>query len=135
MAPVQSWPELAKAPTIAPSAAASRSASANTTNGALPPSSRCTRLSVPAASAITLRPARGEPVTEISATSGWRASAPPVSGPGPGRTLRIPGGTPASSASRPSMSEVSGVSSEGLSTTALPAASAGPIFQAAMFSG
>ena len=78
---------------------------------------------------------RVEPVTEISRTSGWRASAAPASAPGPGTTLKIPGGTPASSARRPSISAVSGVSSDGLSTTALPAASAGPTFQHAMFSG
>ena len=135
MAAVQSWPQLANAPTIAPSAAASRSASSNTTNGALPPSSRCTRLTVSAASRMTCVPVRVEPVTEISATSGWRASAAPASAPGPGTTLRIPGGTPASSARWPSMIAVSGVSSDGLSTTALPAASAGPIFHAAMLSG
>ena len=135
VAAVQSWPQLAKAPTIAPSAAASRSASSKTTNGALPPSSRCTRLTVPAASRMTLVPVRVEPVTEISATSSCRASAPPTSAPGPGITLRTPGGRPASSASRPSMSAVSGVSSDGLRTTVLPAASAGPIFQAAMLSG
>ena len=34
-----------------------------------------------------------------------------------------------------SRSAVSGVSSDGLSTTVLPAASAGPIFQVAMLSG
>jgi hypothetical protein len=94
-----------------------------------------TRLTVPAASRMTLVPVRVEPVTEISATSSWRASTPPTSGPGPGTMLSTPGGSPASSASRPSISAVSGVSSDGLSTTVLPAASAGPIFQAAMLSG
>src|SRR3954465_5199885 len=62
VAAVQSWPQLANAPTIAPSAAASRLASANTTNGALPPSSMCTRLTVPAAPPITLAPVRVGPV-------------------------------------------------------------------------
>ena len=50
----------------------------------------CTRLTVPAASRMTLAPVRVEPVTEISATSSWRASAPPTSGPGPGTTLSTP---------------------------------------------
>ncbi|MCY1216131.1 hypothetical protein D9M72_279960 [compost metagenome] len=36
---MQIWPELAKAPKMAPSTAASRSASSSTTSGALPPSS------------------------------------------------------------------------------------------------
>ena len=92
-------------------------------------------MTVSAASRMTAAPVRVEPVTEISATSGWRASAAPASGPGPGTTLKTPGGTPASSASRPSISAVSGVSSDGLRTTALPAASAGPTFQIAIFSG
>ena len=92
-------------------------------------------LDVPAASRMTAAPVRVEPVTEISATSGSRASAPPTSGPGPGTTFSTPGGRPASSARRASTSAVSGVSSLGLSTTALPAASAGPTFQAAMLSG
>ena len=78
---------------------------------------------------------RLEPVTEMSATAGLRASSPPTSGPGPGTTFSTPAGSPASSAMRPSISVVSGVSSLGFSTTELPAASAGPIFHAAMFSG
>ena len=60
------------APATAPWAAASRSASSNTTNGALPPSSRCTRLAVSAASAMIRRPTAVEPVKEVMATSGWR---------------------------------------------------------------
>ena len=55
--------------------------------------------------------------------------------PGPTTTLTTPSGTPASSAMRSSSSAVSGVSSAGLSTTVLPAASAGPSFQAAIVSG
>ncbi len=47
MAAVQSWPVLIRLPATAPWAAASRSASSKTTNGALPPSSRWTRLAVP----------------------------------------------------------------------------------------
>ena len=51
---------------------ASRSASANTTAGALPPSSRCTRLAVSAAAAITARPVAEEPVTETMSRAGVR---------------------------------------------------------------
>src|ERR1051326_4580517 len=43
--------------------------------------------------------------------------------------LMTPGGTPASSISSPSRSEVSGASSAGFRTTVQPVASAGPTFQ------
>ena len=46
VAAVQSWPALIRDAATAPWTAASRSASSKTTNGALPPSSRCTRLPV-----------------------------------------------------------------------------------------
>ena len=46
-----------------------------------------------------------------------------------------PAGTPASSASLTSASEVSGVSSAGLATTVQPAASAGAILRAIMAAG
>ena len=46
--------------------------------------------------------------------------------------MNTPGGNPASSASSPSRSAVSGVSSAGLRTTVLPAASAGAKPQPAM---
>ena len=49
-------------------------------------------------------------------------------------TLTTPGGQTSASSSA-SRSAVSGVCSEGLSTTVLPAASAGAIFQAAIISG
>jgi hypothetical protein len=49
----------------------------------------------------------------------------PTTDPLPGTTVSTPSGSPASTASSPSRIAVSGVSSAGLSTTALPAASAG----------
>ena len=63
----------------------------------------------------------------IFATRGWRTRAEPVAAP-PVTTLSNPGGRPASSASFPTASAVSGVCSEGLWTTEQPAASAGAIF-------
>ena len=60
-----------------PSAAAARSASARTTAGALPPSSRWVRASRSAAAAATARPARTLPVSETWATCGCDASARP----------------------------------------------------------
>jgi hypothetical protein len=59
----------------------------------------------------------------------------PASGPKPGTTLNTPGGMPASSASSASLRAVSGLFSDGLSTTELPAARAGAIFHAAMIMG
>ena len=65
----------------------------------------------------------------------WRPSAWPASSPNPGTTLRTPSGTPASAASSASASALSGDCSAGLSTTELPAASAGASFHAVMISG
>ncbi len=60
--------------------------------------------------------------------------AAPVS-PSPVSTLSTPPGIPASSASSPMRSAVSGVCSAGLSTTVQPAARAGPSFHAAIIMG
>ena len=80
-------------------------------------------------------PTSVEPVNVILSTPGWRTSAAPVTLPGPGSTLSTPGGNPASSASSPMRTAVSGVSAAGLSTTQLPAASAGAHFQPTMIMG
>lgn len=80
-------------------------------------------------------PVRVEPVKVIFEISGCRESASPVVRPSPCTTLKRPGGTPASTASSASLSAEKGVSSEGLSTTALPAASAAPTFHDIMTSG
>ena len=102
--------------------------------GDLPPSSSVTRLSARPALAPISRPTAVEPVNAILSTSGWSTSAAPVS-PSPVTTLSTPSGMPASSASSPRRSAVSGVCSAGLSTIVLPAASAGASFQAAISSG
>ena len=103
--------------------------------GDFPPNSSETRL-IPSAAAFMMPvPVAVEPVNEILRTSGWRTRASPQPGPGPGTTLSTPSGRPASAASSASASAVSGVSGEGLRTTVLPQASAGPSFQAAMTSG
>jgi hypothetical protein len=67
-------------------------------------------------------------------TGGAVTSGCPTEGPRPNTMFATPGGnrSPMSSKKR---SEVSGVISEGYSTSVLPAASAGPIFQAAIISG
>ena len=101
----------------------------------LPPSSRVIRLSVSAAPAAIPRPTSVDPVKAILATRGCSTSRRPHSLPGPGTTLSTPSGIPAASAVRSSSSAVSGVSSAGLRTTVLPAASAGATFQEAITSG
>ncbi len=131
----QSWPALPNTAAGAAAAAASRSASANTTLADFPPSSSVTRLIVAAAPAAIPRPTSVEPVKAIFATSGCSTSRAPQTDPGPATTLRTPSGSPAPRAIRSSSSAVSGVSSAGLSTTVLPAASAGATFQDAITSG
>ena len=73
------------------SAASSRSASSNTITGALPPSSRCTRLTSSAAALATAMPAPTLPVIDAIAGVGWLTSAAPVSR-SPQTTLNTPGG-------------------------------------------
>ena len=105
--------------------ARARSASSSTTEADLPPSSSATRFTVSAPTAATRRPARVEPVNDTMSTSGCAASASPTTGPVPCTRLNTPAGRPAAwmiSASRPA---VSGAISLGLSTTVLPATSAG----------
>ena len=70
----QSCPALPNTAIGAAAAAASRSASANTTLGDLPPSSSVTRLIVAAAPAAIERPTSVEPVKAILATSGCSTS-------------------------------------------------------------
>lgn len=74
------------------------------------------------------RPVLVPPVKAIFFTSGWRTNASPITEPLPGSTLSSPAGRPACSNSSASFSAISGVASAGLSTTALPAASAGATF-------
>ena len=65
---------------IAPSTAASRSASSNTMNGALPPSSSETFFTVDAHCAISSLPTSVEPVNENLRTSGFCVSSRPTFG-------------------------------------------------------
>ena len=102
------------------STAVSRSASAKTMLGFLPPSSRATFFTVPAAAAITARPVARPPVNDTRSTRGSATSGPPTSGPVPGTRLATPSGTPASARRSMRRSEVDGVSSLGLSTKVQP---------------
>lgn len=76
-----------------------------------------------------------EPVKETMAMSGCVISACPATGPVPVTMLMTPSGMPASWAASANITEVSGVSSDGLSTMVLPAATAGRIFHIAICKG
>ncbi len=132
---MQAWPWLWKIANAEPLTAASMSASAKTMLAPLPPSSSWTRFTLPADSSTMRRPVGVDPVNAILRTPGWPPGARPRRGPCPGTMLTTPGGKPTSAISSATRSEVSGVSSAGLRTTVLPAASAGPIFQLQNISG
>ena len=130
---MQSCPELKYPAAAMPCAAAATSASSKTTTRALPPSSRCTRLIPGAAAAATSEPARTEPVIETIAGTSCSTRARPVCR-SPVTTLSTPGGRCSAASSARARVEL-GVVSLGLSTTVLPAASAGAIFHTAIISG
>src|SRR5580658_4354420 len=124
--PTQVCPALDVAPQTAASAAASRSASSATSSASLPPHSASTGVKVSAAAAITFRAVAADPVKAILPTP-LRASASPVD-PGPVTNWSTgcaePNAVSASPNARTSHAPVAGVSSDGLNTTAFPAARA-----------
>ena len=90
---MQSWPALKNAADAdALGRGSSRSASAKTTAGALPPSSRWVRFTSAAAERATSMPARVEPVMLTRPGAGCSTSARPVSR-SPQTTLSTPGGS------------------------------------------
>ena len=109
--------------------AASRSASAKTMFGFLPPSSSETFLNKGAAASATLRPVTVPPVNEIVPIFGCAEMAAPTFGPVPWTTLSTPFGRPASTQISQSRNAVIGVSSLGLAIAVFPTAMAGAIFQ------
>ena len=112
----------------------SRSVSANTMLGFLPPSSTATFFTVAAAARRIAWPVASPPVKLTRSTSSCSTSAAPTA-PGPRTRLTAPAGTPASSSSATSQTVVSGVTSLGLTTTVQPAASAGASFHEICSSG
>ncbi len=94
-------------------------------NGALPPSSIDTFLTVPAHCRMSVLPTSVEPVNESLRTMGLSVSSLPMTLAEPVTTLTMPLGMPARSASSASASADSGVCDAGLITTGQPAASAG----------
>src|SRR6476469_6706564 len=111
---------------MAPSTAASISASSNTMNGALPPSSSETFLTVLAHCAINCLPTSVEPVKVNLRTIGLVVSSLPIGPDDPVTTLITPLGMPARSANSHKASAEYGVYVAGLITIVHPAASAGP---------
>jgi hypothetical protein len=91
-------------------------------------------LSRSAAALATAFPVAESPVSDTDVDAGMRTSAAPAAGPSPVTTLNTPRGK-MSAASAARRSVVSGVCSDGLSTTVLPAASAGLSFVTAISSG
>ncbi len=102
--------------------------------GDLPPSSVVDGMMFCAAYCMISRPVTVSPVKAILAIRLLVASALPISAPGPLTTLITPSGRISSSSSI-SLRIDHGVGLAGFSTTALPAASAGASFQAAISSG
>ena len=92
-------PACRNAPLSAPSSAASRSASANTMFGFLPPSSSATFLTSSAAARMIARPVASPPVNDTRSTSGADTSAAPTLAPAPSTRLTTPAGVPAFSSS------------------------------------
>ena len=136
LAAVQASPMLRILAIIAPSTAASTSASSKTMNGALPPSSIETRCSSSADCRISTLPTVVEPVkltlrSRSSAISALLSDLESLVV----TMLRTPAGRPTSSSVAASASIVSGVSSAGLTTIVQPAAMAGPILRVPMASG
>src|ERR1700722_17100968 len=117
------------------SSARSRSASANTIAGCLPPNSKCTRFRVGAPCAMIADPVALSPTNAIALIAGCSVSALPASSPMPCTVLRTPSGTPACMTSFARRSAVTGDHSAGLWTTVQPAASAGAIFQVDSMNG
>ena len=88
-----------------------------------------------AAARSTSLPVATEPQKARPPRPGWLARCAPVSAPKPLTTFTTPGGKPTSSDMRATRSEESGVSADGLTTTALPTARAGATPRARMSSG
>jgi len=104
-------------------------------NGALPPSSSESFLTVPAHCAINTFPTSVDPVKESFLTTGFEVSSPPISFAEPVITLNTPFGTPARSASSASAKAEYGVCPAGFKTTVQPAPIAGPALRVIMANG
>ncbi|ANB14417.1 hypothetical protein AWJ20_2005 [Sugiyamaella lignohabitans] len=115
---------------MAPSTAASMSASSNTMKGALPPNSKETFLRVDAACFMRILPTLVEPVKVTLLTNGFSQISLPTSWTCSlvVNTLTTPLGIPASSARYANANAEYGVSAAGLMTVVQPVATAAPTF-------
>src|SRR5260370_14491928 len=129
LAQTQVWPMLRYFETIAPSTAASISASSNTTNGALPPSSKPSFFTPTEACRYRILPTSVDPVKPTKRTAGCSHNTLPISDELPVRILNTPLGRPAFSASATSASAVSVVSLVGFHPTVQPASNDHHIFR------
>ena len=93
---MQHWPWLKNTAPCVPASAASRSASAKTMLGDLPPSSSETRFRFPFAASTIFWPVVCSPVKVTLSTSVCAASGAPAVSPKPVTTLTTPGGNPTS---------------------------------------
>ena len=136
LAAVQASPMLRIFASIAPSTAASTSASSKTRNGAFPPSSIETRSSWSADWPTSTFPTAVEPVNVSLRSRGSRITGSQTAPECVVVTrLSTPSGSPLSRSTSASSSIVSGVSCAGLTTMVQPAAMAGPILRVPMASG
>src|SRR3954465_9251610 len=135
LAQTQVCPALRYFEAIAPLTAISISASSNTINGALPPSSSETFFTVPAHCSISNLPISVEPVKVSLRPVGFEVSPPPPSLAPPVTQENTPFGTPARSASSHSASAENGVAVAGFRTIVQPAASAGPALRVIIAAG
>ena len=112
---------------ITPSTASSMSASSNTTNGALPPSSIDVRRTFSAHCSSSRLPTGVDPVNDSFLARPDRISGS-ITGPASVTVMQLttPGGSPASARMSISASIDSGVCGAGLITLVHPAAMAGP---------
>src|SRR3974377_2086212 len=121
LAHTQVWPAFLYFEAIAPLTAISISASSNTINGALPPSSIEVFLTVAAHCSIRNLPTAGEPVKVNLRTIGFEVSSPPTSFDGPVTQEKTPFGTPARSANSHKAKAENGVAGAGFNTIGTPA--------------
>jgi hypothetical protein len=123
---MQIWSCPAKEPNTAASTARARSASSRTTNDPSVPGWPTSRL--PAAPRASTRPVAADPANEMTRGTGCPVIASLISGPEATTTLSSPAGRPASRKILASSSPpVTGLSLDGLRTTAFPAASAAAV--------
>ena len=136
LAAVQASPMLRILAMIAPSTAASTSASAKTRNGALPPSSIEVRSRPAADCSTSIRPTSVEPVKVSLRSRGSLMIGLETSELlALVTTFSTPAGSPASSKILASASIESGVCCAGLMTIVQPAAIAGPILRVPIAAG